>query len=77
MGQLEMTHSFTSKMDDKVVVALAVYAMQKLNDQKGKRRKREACVKPYLADPRSKSNFQIVHDLRTRLHAVSSRIGLD
>ena len=58
-----------SKMDDKkVVLALAVYAMQKLNDDKrNKRRKKSVWVKPYLADRKSKSNYQLVQDLRIQL----------
>ena len=50
--------------DEKVVLALAVYCMQKLRK---KRRKRTIWVKPYLADRASKSSYHLVHDLNVRL----------
>ena len=55
-------------MDDEevVVIALAVYAMQKLKTAK-KRRNRTIWVKPYLADRVTKSNYQLVQDLQVRL----------
>ena len=52
--------------DDKVVLALAVYCMQRLKKSK-KRRKRSIWVKPYLAERTQKSNYHLVQDLSIRL----------
>ena len=47
--------------DEKVVLALAVYCMEKLKKRK---RKRTIWVKPYLADRALRSNYHLVHDLK-------------
>ena len=53
--------------DEKVVLALAVYCMEKLKQSKKKRRNRTIWVKPYLDERAKKSNYHLVHDLSLRL----------
>ena len=63
-----MVEPFSTRMaDEKVVLALAVYCMEKLNYRQKKRRKRSFWVKPYLAERAQKSNYQLVQDLRIRI----------
>ena len=55
-------------MEDEKVVAiiLAVYANGKFRKAK-KRRRRTIWTKPYLAERRNKTNYQLVNELQLRL----------
>ena len=60
---------FYEMADDKVVIALAVYLMEKEKEKviPKKRRTRSEWVKPYLAERTVKSQYHLVQDLSIRL----------
>ena len=53
--------------DEAVVLALAVYCMEKMKSRQKKRKKRSIWVKPYLAERAQKSRYHLVKDLRIRI----------